>query len=168
MTIIVDSNVLIAALIKPGIVRQIIPSNPGEWLVPEDIFEEVWEHREVWNRNDLPEFELHEILDMLSEDYMRSPPARTFTRRVHRHRQTTGEAFHDRGAVRSGRGQVRVLEMRDDKAMVEDAQAQGESPIANPWLRSYSIISNSHLLPFFPRATTAIPFRNIAQPDRIP
>jgi len=70
MTIILDSNVLIAALIKPGIVREIVIGNPGEWLVPEAIFEEVWEHREVWNRNNLPDSELHAILDMLSEDFV--------------------------------------------------------------------------------------------------
>jgi len=34
MTIILDSNVLIAALIKPGIVRAVVIGNPGEWLVP--------------------------------------------------------------------------------------------------------------------------------------
>lgn len=70
MTIILDSNVLIAALIKPGIVRAIVIGNPGEWLVPEAVFEEVWEHREVWNRNDLPDSELHATLDMLSEDFV--------------------------------------------------------------------------------------------------
>jgi len=70
MTIILDSNVLIAALIKPGIVRAIVLGNPGEWLVPETIFEEVWEHRDAWNRNKLPDTELHDILDMLSEDFV--------------------------------------------------------------------------------------------------
>ena len=70
MTIILDSNVLIAALIKPGIARMLVIGNPGEWLVPEAIFEEVWEHRDVWNRNRLPEAELHGILDMLSEDFV--------------------------------------------------------------------------------------------------
>jgi len=70
MTVILDSNVIIAALIKPGIVRKIIIDNPGEWLAPEAIFEEVWEHREVWNRNKLPEAELHGILAMLSEDFV--------------------------------------------------------------------------------------------------
>jgi predicted nucleic acid-binding protein len=70
MTIILDSNVLIAALIKPGIVRAIVIGNPGEWLVPEAIFEEVWEHRIVWNRRGLPDTDLHGILDMLSEDFI--------------------------------------------------------------------------------------------------
>jgi predicted nucleic acid-binding protein len=70
MTIIIDSNILMAALIKPGIVRELVIGNPGEWLVPEMIFEEVWEHRQAWNRNNLPDPELHEILDMLSEDFI--------------------------------------------------------------------------------------------------
>lgn len=61
---------MIAALIKPGIVRAMVIGNPGEWLVPEAIFEEVWEHRDAWNRNNLPDPQLHDILDILSEDFV--------------------------------------------------------------------------------------------------
>jgi len=70
MTVILDSNVLIAALIKPGIVREIVIADPGEWLIPEAIFEEVWEHRDAWNRNKLPESALHAILATLSENFV--------------------------------------------------------------------------------------------------
>lgn len=70
MNIILDSNVLIAALIKPGIVRATVVAHPGEWLVPEAIFEEVWEHRDVWNRNRLPDTELHAILESLSDGFV--------------------------------------------------------------------------------------------------
>ena len=70
MSIILDSNVLIAALIKPGIVRATVIGHPGEWLVPEAIFEEVWEHRDVWNRNRLPDSELHSILGALSDGFV--------------------------------------------------------------------------------------------------
>ncbi|MBM4250222.1 MAG: hypothetical protein FJ149_12555 [Euryarchaeota archaeon] len=70
MNILLDSNVLIAALIKPGIVRETVIGHPGEWLVPEAIFEEIWEHREVWNRNRLPDSGLHAILGALSDGFV--------------------------------------------------------------------------------------------------
>jgi predicted nucleic acid-binding protein len=70
MTVILDSNVLIAALIKPGIVRATVIGHPGEWLVPEAIFDEAWEHRDVWNRNRLPDTELHAVLSLLSDGFV--------------------------------------------------------------------------------------------------
>jgi len=70
VTVIIDANVLIAALIKDGIVRRILVGNPGVWLIPETTFEEVWEHRQVWNIREISDKELHRILDKFIEDYI--------------------------------------------------------------------------------------------------
>ena len=70
MTIIIDANVLIAALIKDGIVRKTIIDHPGEWIVPAAMFDEVWEHRSAWNKNKLHDKELRDVLNSLIEDFV--------------------------------------------------------------------------------------------------
>ena len=74
MTIIIDTNVLIAMLIKQGIVREIIINNPGVFITPEWCFAELWEHRTVWNKRDLNDSELKDILEDLKEHYILSVP----------------------------------------------------------------------------------------------
>lgn len=70
MTVIVDTNIVIAALIKEGIVRRIIAGNPGIWVMPDTCFEEIWEHRDKWNRSNISDDELREILDDFVEDFV--------------------------------------------------------------------------------------------------
>ena len=41
MTVIIDTNVLIAMLIKRGIVRELLINNPGEFITPDWCFEEL-------------------------------------------------------------------------------------------------------------------------------
>lgn len=81
MTVVVDTNVLIAMLIKKGVVREVIINNPGEFITPEWCIEELWKHRDVWNRNQLDEQELFSIIQELrgyyilvvpKEDYVKS------------------------------------------------------------------------------------------------
>ncbi len=74
MTIIIDTNVLIALLIKRGTVREIIINNPGEFVTPEWCFEELWEHKQVWNRKNMKESQLKEIFEDLKEHYILSVP----------------------------------------------------------------------------------------------
>jgi len=74
LTIIVDTNVLIAMLIKDGIVRKIIINNPGEFITPDWCFNELWEHKDVWNRNKLADNELTEILQELESYFILSVP----------------------------------------------------------------------------------------------
>lgn len=57
-------------LIKKGIVREIIINNPGEFITPDWCFEEAWEHRCVWNKKDLDDDDLLEILNELKEYYV--------------------------------------------------------------------------------------------------
>ena len=57
-------------LIKKGIVREIIINNPGEFITPDWCFKEAWEHRSVWNKKDLDDEDLLEILDELKKYYV--------------------------------------------------------------------------------------------------
>lgn len=70
MNIIVDTNVILAALIQRGIVRRLLLTSPNTFLTPESCIDEVWKHRQVWNRNNLPEERLRETIDLLSEDFL--------------------------------------------------------------------------------------------------
>ncbi len=60
--IIIDTNVLLAFLLTNGITRRIITENPDVFISPEHCFEELWEHRDRWNKNKLHDDELLEIV----------------------------------------------------------------------------------------------------------
>jgi len=70
LTIVVDTNVIIAALIKDGIVRKLIINNPGDFITPDWCFDEVVEHKDAWNKKNLRENEIDKILDDLKEKYV--------------------------------------------------------------------------------------------------
>ena len=57
-------------LIKKGIVRELIINNPGEFITPDWCLEEAWEHRSVWNKNNLDDDDLFEILKELREYFV--------------------------------------------------------------------------------------------------
>lgn len=59
--IIIDTNVLLAFLLTNGITRRIIVENPEVFMSPEYCFDELWEHRDRWNKNDLLDSELIEV-----------------------------------------------------------------------------------------------------------
>lgn len=61
--IIIDTNVLLAFLLTDGITRRMIVENPDVFMSPEHCFEELWEHRDRWNRNNLMDSELLEIIE---------------------------------------------------------------------------------------------------------
>ncbi len=61
--IVVDTNVLLAFLLTNGITRRIITENPDVFMSPEHCFEELWEHRDRWNKNKLSDDELLEIVN---------------------------------------------------------------------------------------------------------
>lgn len=74
MTIIVDTNVLVAALIQRGIVRELVLGHPSEFLTPETCVEEVWNNREDWNRKGVPGPIVREAIDILVEDFVSVVP----------------------------------------------------------------------------------------------
>ncbi len=48
--IIIDTNVLLAFILTNGITRRIIVENPEVFMSPEYCFDELWEHRDRWNK----------------------------------------------------------------------------------------------------------------------
>ena len=67
MTIIVDTNVIISALMTKGVVRELIVYNPGEYITPDWCYQEVIKHQSVWNKNKLGTMEVESILkDMMN------------------------------------------------------------------------------------------------------
>ena len=61
--IIIDTNVLLSFLLTNGITRRIIAENPEVFITPEYCFEELWEHRDRWNKKDFLDSELHEVIN---------------------------------------------------------------------------------------------------------
>ncbi len=70
MTIVLDTNVIVAALIQRGIVRELLLAHPHAFLTPEACIAEIWEHREEWNRRGLPDPVLREALDLLTDGFV--------------------------------------------------------------------------------------------------
>jgi predicted nucleic acid-binding protein len=70
--IIVDTNVLLAFLLTDGITRQIIAENPDVFMSPEHCFEELWEHRDRWNKKKLQDSELLEIVNDVKRLFVRA------------------------------------------------------------------------------------------------
>ena len=65
--IIVDTNVIMAFLLTKGITHQVIAAHKDVFITPEYCFEEIWEHKDVWNKSKLPDNELREIIDDIKE-----------------------------------------------------------------------------------------------------
>jgi predicted nucleic acid-binding protein len=61
--IIADSNVIMAFLLTRGITNQIISAHRDVFITPEHCYNEIWEHRDVWNKNNLSDEELKEIME---------------------------------------------------------------------------------------------------------
>ena len=65
--IVVDTNVIMAFLLTKGITHQIISTHRDAFITPEYCFEEIWEHKDVWNKHDLPENELIDLLEDIKD-----------------------------------------------------------------------------------------------------
>ena len=61
--IVVDTNVIMSFLLTKGITHQLIATHKDVFITPEYCFEEIWEHKEVWNKKKLPDNELREIIN---------------------------------------------------------------------------------------------------------
>lgn len=68
--IILDTNVIMAFLLTRGITHQIIAEYKDVFITPEYCFEEIWEHKDVWNKGELPDNELREIIDGLKQIFI--------------------------------------------------------------------------------------------------
>jgi len=72
--IIIDTNVLLSFLLTNGITRRIIAENPDVFITPEYCFEELWEHRDRWNKNALPDSELLNIVNDVKRLFVMAVP----------------------------------------------------------------------------------------------
>lgn len=72
--IIVDTNVIIAFLLTKGITEKIISQHSGIFISPDHCFKELWEHRKVWNRNNLQDKELKTIMTTVKKLFVYSIP----------------------------------------------------------------------------------------------
>lgn len=82
MTVLVDANVLIAALYKYGIVARIVYGHPSVWATTESSRDEVWEYRARWNRGHAPEEHARRVLERLCRTRVRVVPATDYAVRV--------------------------------------------------------------------------------------
>jgi len=74
LNIIVDTNVIVAALIQRGIVRELILRRPGVFMTAEACVREVWENRHDWNRKKVPETLVKEALGFLTDEFVSVVP----------------------------------------------------------------------------------------------
>lgn len=80
LTIIVDTNVIISALMTKGVVRELIVYNPGEFITPDWCYREVIKHQSVWNKNKLGTREVESILQDLMNFFI-YPIRRKYTKK---------------------------------------------------------------------------------------
>ena len=85
LNIVIDTNVIVASLIRKGIVRELLVGHRGVFMTPESCIDEVWERRGAWNRRGVPDAEIAEALSWLTENIVAVMP-----RSVYRDRE--GEA----------------------------------------------------------------------------
>ena len=85
LNIVIDTNVIVASLIRKGIVRELLVGHRGVFMTPESCADEVWGRRGAWNRRGVPEAEIAEALSWLTENIVAVMP-----RSVYRDRE--GEA----------------------------------------------------------------------------
>ena len=68
--IIVDTNVILSALLTEGITKVVLTAHKEVYLSPRSCFDELWKHRDVWNKNNQPEEELKYILSRMKRHIM--------------------------------------------------------------------------------------------------
>lgn len=68
--IIVDTNVILAFLLTDGITRRIIKEHKDVFIAPESCFEELWEHRDKWNKHGLKDDELKIIIEKVKKFFV--------------------------------------------------------------------------------------------------
>lgn len=70
--IIVDTNVVLAFLLTDGITRKIISTHKNVFVSPDFCFEELWMHRDRWNKHNLDDENLKEIVEKVKQYFIES------------------------------------------------------------------------------------------------
>ncbi len=76
--IIIDTNVLLSFLLTDGITRRIIAGNSDVFISPVHCFEELWGHRDRWNKNKLQDSELIEIVNDVKRLFVMPVPREVY------------------------------------------------------------------------------------------
>ena len=76
--IIIDTNVLLSFLLTNGITRRIIAENPEVFITPKYCFEELWGHRDRWNKKNLQDSELLKIVNDLKRLFVKAVPPEVY------------------------------------------------------------------------------------------
>jgi len=76
LSIVIDTNVIVASLIRKGIVRELLVGHRGVFMTPESCIDEVWERRGAWNRRQVLDAEIAEALSWLTENSVADAPIR--------------------------------------------------------------------------------------------
>ncbi len=92
MRVILDTNVLVAALVARGIVRDLVIGNPGVFAIPDACMDEVWESRAAWNRRAAPDPELREDLDWFADCVVEVVPRESYRDREEEASRLTPDA----------------------------------------------------------------------------
>src|SRR3989337_281457 len=101
LNIVIDTNVIVASLIRKGIVRELLVGHPRSFMTPEACIDEVWGRRSTWNRRQLPDAKIAEALSWLTENIVAVMPQSVY-------RERDGEVPRVlRGPVRRGATSLR-------------------------------------------------------------
>lgn len=73
---------IVAALIRRGIVRELLLGHPGAFTTPHSCVEEVWERRVDWNQKGAPDAQIRDDLSWLAERIFVVIPHASFRDRV--------------------------------------------------------------------------------------
>jgi predicted nucleic acid-binding protein len=68
--IIVDTNVILSALLTEGITKVVLTAHKDVYMTPQSCFDELWKHREVWNKNSQSDEELKYVLSRMKRYIM--------------------------------------------------------------------------------------------------
>jgi len=63
--IIVDTNVILSAILTKGITKVVLTAHKGVYATTQSCFNELWKHRNVWNVINQPEEEQKYILSRM-------------------------------------------------------------------------------------------------------
>lgn len=70
--IIVDTNVILAFLLTDGITRKIISIHKNIFISTDFCFDELWKHRNIWNKNNLDDIKLTGIMEKVERYFIAS------------------------------------------------------------------------------------------------
>jgi predicted nucleic acid-binding protein len=72
-------------------VRELLLGYPGSFITPRFCIEEIWEHRDVWERGCCDDEELREVIDLLAADILVVAPEGVYSSKAEEARFLTDD-----------------------------------------------------------------------------